>query len=60
MICVNSQCTSGVAYAAKRAWNWVEAPCWTVVAHRARAIPGEVVIAVGCWLCGSTLTEITL
>lgn len=57
---VNSRCTVGVANAAKRAWNWGEAPRWTVVAHGARAIPGEVVRALRCWLRGATLAEITL
>lgn len=60
MMSVNSRCTSGVANTAKRAWNWEEAPCWTVVTHWARAIPGEVVGALRGWLRGSTLTEITL
>ncbi len=53
-------CTASVAYAAKRAWNWEEAPCGTVVTHGARAIPGEVGGALWCRLHSSALAEITL
>ncbi len=60
MMSVNIKCTGGVANTAKRAWNWGEALCWTVVAYGARAISGEAVRALRCWLHGSTLAEITL
>lgn len=53
-------CTSGVANTAKRARDRGEASCWTVVTHRARAIHGELVGALGRRFCGSTLAEITL
>lgn len=57
---VKRKCTSGVANTAKRARDWGEAPCWTVVAHGARAILWEVVRALRCWLHSTTLAEITL
>lgn len=53
-------CTSGVTNTAKRAWNWGEAPCWTIVAHRARAILREPVGALRRRLRSSTLAEVTL
>lgn len=56
----NKWCTSGVTNTAKRAWNWGEAPCWTIMAHRARAILWEFVRALWCRLHRSTLAEVTL
>lgn len=60
MMGVNSWCTGGVAYTAKRAWNWGEALCWTVVTHRARAISGEVGSGLWYGTHGPTLAKITL
>lgn len=60
MMIVNIRCTGGVADTAKRAWNWDQGTCWTVVADGARAILGEVVRPLRCWLHGSTLAEKTL